>query len=101
MSLEEDNRARFLTLCWALWMNWNRKLMENVQQDPLQVVQSALSFLSCCQEARQRLRLVSLRLLPISVGCGFMLFWAIPMEGAALFVSSCSCVGCRWSACYS
>ncbi|KAK4424596.1 hypothetical protein Salat_1653200 [Sesamum alatum] len=61
MSLEEDNRARFLTLCWALWQNPNRKLMENVQQDPLQVVRSALSFLSRYHEARQRLRVVPLR----------------------------------------
>ncbi|KAK4420162.1 hypothetical protein Salat_2429100 [Sesamum alatum] len=52
---------RFLMLCWALWRNRNRRRMEGVVWEPLQVVNDALLLLSQYQEARTKLRLGLLR----------------------------------------
>ncbi|KAK4420267.1 hypothetical protein Salat_2439800 [Sesamum alatum] len=32
--LDHSEAARFLTLCWALWQNRNKKVMEGKLQDP-------------------------------------------------------------------
>ncbi|KAK4413700.1 hypothetical protein Salat_2782800 [Sesamum alatum] len=55
--LSEDDKPRFLTLCWALWTNRNKKVMEGMQQDPLSVVQRALDFLVRYQETKKRVQL--------------------------------------------
>ncbi|KAK4435003.1 putative ribonuclease H protein [Sesamum alatum] len=45
---------RFLTLCWALWRNRNRRRMESIVWDPIRVVQEADQFLAHYQAARAR-----------------------------------------------
>ncbi|KAK4413927.1 hypothetical protein Salat_2805500 [Sesamum alatum] len=39
--LERDATPRFLMLCWALWRNRNRRMMEGVIWEPLRVVNDA------------------------------------------------------------
>ncbi|KAL0336264.1 UNVERIFIED_CONTAM: putative mitochondrial protein [Sesamum radiatum] len=54
--LDKEDRAKFLTVCWALWQNRNKKRMEDIEQDPRRVVHDAFLLLQKYQEARTKLK---------------------------------------------
>ncbi|KAK4425080.1 hypothetical protein Salat_1701800 [Sesamum alatum] len=55
--LNQFDAARFLTICWALWQNRNKKVMEGTEQDPQRVVSEALLLLDQYQKARMKLQM--------------------------------------------
>ncbi|KAK4417134.1 hypothetical protein Salat_2538900 [Sesamum alatum] len=56
--LSKEDQARFFTICWALWQQRNKVLMEGKSLEPIKVVEHANDFLSSYQDARRRQVLV-------------------------------------------
>ncbi|KAK4417127.1 hypothetical protein Salat_2538200 [Sesamum alatum] len=46
----------FLVVCWGLWRHRNKRLIEGAVQEPQEVLQGAVLFLSKYLEARQKLK---------------------------------------------
>ncbi|KAK4417163.1 hypothetical protein Salat_2541900 [Sesamum alatum] len=55
--LDTEEGARFLTVCWALWQNRNRRRVEGIVSDPQRVIRDAQNFLTQYVEARSRMKL--------------------------------------------
>ncbi|KAL0398703.1 UNVERIFIED_CONTAM: putative mitochondrial protein [Sesamum radiatum] len=55
--LDKEEGAWFITLCWALWQNRNRRRMEGSVSDPQRVVRQAQLFLRNYVDARNKLKL--------------------------------------------
>ncbi|KAK4424818.1 hypothetical protein Salat_1675400 [Sesamum alatum] len=51
--LNRADQQHFLTLCWALWQNRNKAVMEGQGKEPLKVADSAFVFLQNYQAARR------------------------------------------------
>ncbi|KAK4417084.1 hypothetical protein Salat_2533900 [Sesamum alatum] len=53
--LSITDQPRFLMICWALWQTRNKKMMEQLQQDPLQIVrtdQFLVNYIQACARMR-------------------------------------------------
>ncbi|KAL0313476.1 UNVERIFIED_CONTAM: putative mitochondrial protein [Sesamum radiatum] len=55
--LDKKEGGRFVTICWALWQNRNKKRMEGLDQEPLKLVREALNLLFQYQDVRIKLKL--------------------------------------------
>ncbi|KAL0409763.1 UNVERIFIED_CONTAM: putative mitochondrial protein [Sesamum radiatum] len=55
--LDRKEGGRFVIICWALWLNRNKKRMEGIDQSPLQVVREASDLLVQYQDVRTKIKL--------------------------------------------
>ncbi|KAL0410966.1 UNVERIFIED_CONTAM: hypothetical protein Slati_3686300 [Sesamum latifolium] len=50
-NLDSKQSGWFMTICWSLWNNRNKKVMENLTEEPLHLIQNARRFYLAFYEA--------------------------------------------------